>query len=111
MDAFVGKYWNMEVEEFKRLKFLKLQGLNVQNWSAYHENFPSIEQIVVEQCYILEKIPIDFVEISTLQKIQIRRCRFSVVKSAKEIEEQQIDLGISNFKMEALQILREKFFG
>lgn len=111
VDSFVGKFWDMGAEEFRRLKFLKLQGLNVQKWSASHENFPSLLQIVVEQCHKLEEIPIEFIEISTLRKIQIRRCRSSVVKSAKEIEDEQIELGTLKFKMEAVQILSEKLFG
>ena len=54
--AFMGKQWNMEEEEFPKLRFLKLSSLNVVNWTAFEceECFPPLQKLVLERCPHLE---------------------------------------------------------
>lgn len=109
--AFVGKCWNMETDdEFSKLKFLKLQNLDIEQWTASPDNFPSLEQMVVEQCHRLEEIPTTLGEVPCLRMIQVLRCRSSVVNSAMEIQEKQTELGNEDFKLHTMQILKQKFF-
>ncbi|CAI9095834.1 OLC1v1031857C1 [Oldenlandia corymbosa var. corymbosa] len=89
--AFEGSRWDMEEEEFSKLKYLKLDTLNFECWNAYSDNFPQLQQLVVRHCMELEEIPIDFASISTLQAIEVQQCGISVEESVGRIKEQDIE--------------------
>lgn len=86
-EAFEGESWDMREVEFPELKFLKLDSLNVVQWSASYEHFPKLEQLVLRNCRRLQEIPCDFADIPTLGLIQVQRCRKSLEESVRSIGE------------------------
>ncbi|XP_027088472.1 putative late blight resistance protein homolog R1A-3 [Coffea arabica] len=91
--AFEGQEWDMREGEFQRLKFLKLDSLDIVQWSASGEHLPCLEQLVVLSCQRLEEIPSSFGEISTLQLIELKWCSTSAKDSVKQILDDQRDYG------------------
>ena len=83
--AFEGKTWDMREEEFKELRFLMLDTLNIAEWNASCDHLPKLERLVLRNCKDLEEIPLDFSEINTLQTIEVQWCGKSVESSAEEI--------------------------
>ncbi|PHT73946.1 hypothetical protein T459_21223 [Capsicum annuum] len=66
---------------------------NLQQWEATSYHFPSLEHLVLTDCYSLEQIPFDFADIQTLQLIELHKCMHSVLVSAEQIQEEQQSLG------------------
>ncbi|CAI9117745.1 OLC1v1019217C2 [Oldenlandia corymbosa var. corymbosa] len=95
--AFQGQKWDMREEEFKELKFLELDTMNLVEWDASYDHFPCLEQLVLRNCEDLQRIPFEFAYIATLQKVEVHWCGQSVEVSAKEIsdETQEIKVIIS----------------
>lgn len=98
--AFRGHKWDMKSGEFQKLKYLKLKSLDIVEWDADIEQFPCLEQLVLERCEHLEEIPLCFKEIPTLQFLQVQWCNSSTANSARDIEEEQQGNG-----NEALKVL------
>ncbi|KAL3504616.1 hypothetical protein ACH5RR_034457 [Cinchona calisaya] len=90
--AFEGNQWDMNEGEFQKLKFLKLDSLNIKLWSAFSEHLPCLEKLVVLRCQQLEEIPSSFGEISTLQLIEMKWCNSSATDSVMQILEEQRDM-------------------
>lgn len=90
--AFKGQQWDMRKGEFQKLKFLKLESLDIELWNASSENLPCLEQLVVVSCRQLEEIPSYFGEIPTLQLIEMKWCSRSATDSVKQILEEQHEL-------------------
>ncbi|KAI3730492.1 hypothetical protein L1987_61662 [Smallanthus sonchifolius] len=65
--ACIGEMWNTSDAEFKQLKILKLQGLNLRQWVCLRENFPGLKQLVIRQCLNLNSVPSDLGKIITLE--------------------------------------------
>ncbi|CDP21728.1 unnamed protein product [Coffea canephora] len=87
LDAFEGLIWDMEEDQFKELKFLKLDNLNVSQWNATCDHLPKLEWLVLQNCKDLEEIPYDFADIGTLEVIEAHWCRQTVEESAQRIAE------------------------
>ncbi|KAH0727948.1 hypothetical protein KY285_000038 [Solanum tuberosum] len=86
--AFHGLIWKLSDEDedgFFQLKFLLLESLHLKQWKATSYHFPSLEHLVLTDCYSLEQIPCDFAEIQTLQLIELHKCMLSVLISAEQI--------------------------
>ncbi|CAI9112164.1 OLC1v1012557C1 [Oldenlandia corymbosa var. corymbosa] len=98
--AFIGLDWDKEEEEgtFPKLKFLKLRYLSLDRWTASDDSFPSIETLILEECYSLDKIPSCIAQSSTLQMIKVKQCP-QIVNSIKEIYEMQMDMGNEDIKI------------
>ncbi|KAI3795565.1 hypothetical protein L1987_38220 [Smallanthus sonchifolius] len=92
-DAFKGSYWNTYEQDFQQLKFLRLQGLNIEQWEAYSTSFPCLSQLEVYYCEVLEETPLEIGDIPSLELIQIKGYRHSVGESVRRIQEEQNDLG------------------
>ncbi|GFQ07493.1 putative late blight resistance protein homolog r1b-14 [Phtheirospermum japonicum] len=90
--AFQGAEWYPEEDEFRELKFLLLESLDLEYWEADDSHFPSLERLIINHCYDLEDIPSDIGNIGGLQLIELVDCSPSAVKSARTIKEQQKDL-------------------
>ncbi|KAL3504664.1 hypothetical protein ACH5RR_034505 [Cinchona calisaya] len=90
--AFEGQQWEMREGEFKKLKFLKLDSLNIEQWNASNEHLPRLEQLVVLNCQQLDEIPSSFGEIPTLQLIDMKWCSSSAAVSVQQILEGQRDM-------------------
>lgn len=91
--SVVGPRWDTEDVEFKRLKFLKMNGLNLVRWNASPDSFPCLEQLFVIGCDDLIEIPACFGEISTLKRFEVHGCNKNAVTSANQIKDDQMDLG------------------
>ncbi|KAJ0691038.1 putative P-loop containing nucleoside triphosphate hydrolase, leucine-rich repeat domain superfamily [Helianthus annuus] len=92
-DAFEGSLWNTDEQEFRQLKFLRLERLNIKMWEAYSRSFPCLKQLQIFDCYHLQEIPLDIGDIPTLELIIINGCRHSVSESVRTIQEEQHDFG------------------
>ncbi|KAL2516460.1 putative late blight resistance protein-like protein R1A-6 [Forsythia ovata] len=89
--SFEGQKWNTTEGEFQQLKVLKLSSVLVTEWNASSYPVPKLEQLELTRC-TLKKIPSNFCDIPTLQKILVHYCRQSVGKSAMQIQEEQRDM-------------------
>ncbi|KAK4438513.1 putative late blight resistance proteinR1A-4 [Sesamum alatum] len=77
---------------FPKLKFLLLESLHVQEWLADDSNFPKLERLIIRHCYKLECILPEIADIGTLKLIQLVDCRPSLVRWAKDIEDEKKDM-------------------
>ncbi|XP_058181712.1 putative late blight resistance protein homolog R1A-10 [Rhododendron vialii] len=78
---------------FPKLKFLKFKSLQILGWIASSEDFPSLERLVLEQCYRLRKIPFEIGDLLTLKTIELHDCNRSLAFSARQIKEDQESQG------------------
>ncbi|CDP15718.1 unnamed protein product [Coffea canephora] len=99
-NCFVGEEWVMKEGEFPKLRVLKLSGLEFHNWTAFSDNFFRLEKLVLHRCRKLEKVPSCLGECETLEMIQVKWCRESVVDSVKQIQQEQMDMGNEVLKIE-----------
>ncbi|PHT73944.1 hypothetical protein T459_21221, partial [Capsicum annuum] len=90
---YIWKLSDEDEEGFFRLKFLLLETMYLKQWEATSYHFPSLEHLVLTDCYSLEQIPFDFADIQTLQLIQLHKCMHSLLVSAEQIQEEQQSLG------------------
>ncbi|XP_027063223.2 putative late blight resistance protein homolog R1A-3 [Coffea arabica] len=98
--TFVGEEWNMKEEEFPKLQFLKLASLDIVKWTALEceNSFPRLQKLVLENCYNLVEIPSSLGNVSTLDIIELSDCP-SCASSVNEIQEEQISMGNTDFKV------------
>ncbi|XP_058184413.1 putative late blight resistance protein homolog R1B-16 isoform X2 [Rhododendron vialii] len=89
--ACEGPVWNTSEEGFSRLKYLKLKHLDIKEWNASEDQFPSLVVLVIEGCENLERIPIDFAKLNELCEINLTACSRSVAISALDIRKEQIN--------------------
>ncbi|KAI5665185.1 hypothetical protein M9H77_24508 [Catharanthus roseus] len=100
--AIVGKIWDVEDEEFLKLKYLKLSRLQISEWRASSSSFPCLERLVVRNCDSLVEFPSQFEDILTLKMIQFHGCPRSLLTSAHTICKRQHDMA-----NEDLQVLHD----
>ncbi|KAL2478886.1 putative late blight resistance protein-like protein R1A-6 [Forsythia ovata] len=98
--AFDGPEWEPNEGEFLQLKYLLLENIHLLHWRADSIHFPSLQRLVLKNCYKMEEIPSGVGEILTLQMIELHYCAFSLVTSAKQIQEEQ-----QSFGNDGLQVL------
>ncbi|KAL0341538.1 UNVERIFIED_CONTAM: putative disease resistance protein [Sesamum calycinum] len=91
--ACEGSEWNPVEGGFRRLKVLLIRYVDVEWWRAENIHFPNLERLLLEQVFYLKEIPSGIGDIATLQSIELNSCGNSVVKSAKQILEEQRSLG------------------
>lgn len=95
--SFVGEIWETggDDDEFQQLTFLQLNGILLRQWDvASSRHFPKLQQLVLRDCLLLEEIPCEIGEITTLQSIELHgQFRISLIDSAKKIEQKQRDMG------------------
>ncbi|KAI5676156.1 hypothetical protein M9H77_07106 [Catharanthus roseus] len=78
---FVRKTWNMEDEGFSKLKFLKLQLLDIQQWNTSNSTLPLASAASSGQSRNLEDIPFAYGNIPTLRMIRVDRGPFIEFRS------------------------------
>ena len=98
-DAFTGTHWNASEQQFRRLKFLRLDKLNIQQWEAQWTSFPCLKRLSLRYCKYLEEIPLKIGEITTLEFIETNNCNNSVLESVKRIQKEQYDEGNTELKI------------
>ncbi|KAK4394852.1 putative late blight resistance proteinR1A-4 [Sesamum angolense] len=80
--AFQGPEWELDEEDFIRLKFLLLEDMDIVDWRANGQILQRLERLVVRHCYNLQQIPygIDYITNSAIggsSRLQPISCRFS----------------------------------
>lgn len=86
--------------KFPQLKFLELDELSLMKWIVADDAFPNPDQLVLHGCQDLVEIPSCFMDILSLKYIEVDNCNKYVVKSAKNIQETQVeDNQNTNFKL------------
>ncbi|KAI3736406.1 hypothetical protein L6452_15945 [Arctium lappa] len=103
--AFEGPSWDTREGQFRQLKFLKLQNLDIQQWDAYSSNFPCLKRLVLLECYYLKGIPDEVGDIPTLEMIDIDKRNHSLVESANKIREEQHTMGNYELKVNVIGFL------
>ncbi|KAK6148791.1 hypothetical protein DH2020_016316 [Rehmannia glutinosa] len=91
--SFIGPEWETVEGQFCSLKFLLIEGVNLEHWRTDSTHFPCLEHLILRRLYRLKEIPSEIGEISTLQSIELQHCADSAIISAKEILKEQEDLG------------------
>ncbi|KAJ9553984.1 hypothetical protein OSB04_018029 [Centaurea solstitialis] len=97
-NGFKGRQWDACEQQFRQLKLLKLEWLDIKQWEAYSTSFPCLKQLTLRYCMDLEEIPIEIGEITTLELIEIDSCK-PVVESVKRIQQEQHDAGNYEIKI------------
>ncbi|XP_049405390.1 putative late blight resistance protein homolog R1A-3, partial [Solanum stenotomum] len=97
--------WKVSNGMFPQLKILKLAYVSLMKWIVAEDAFPNLEQLVLRGCKDLMEIPSCFMNILSLKYIEVDNCNESVVKSAKDIEETQVeDNQNTNFKLVIIKV-------
>ncbi|XP_070012636.1 putative late blight resistance protein homolog R1A-10 [Nicotiana sylvestris] len=92
--------WRLSNEDkFERLNFLLFCQLDFRCWEASSDSFPNLKRLVLNHCPYLEEIPTDFGEICTLESIELHNCSTSAEDSARNIEQEQEDMGNNCLKV------------
>ncbi|XP_006346788.2 putative late blight resistance protein homolog R1A-3 [Solanum tuberosum] len=92
--------WRLSDEDkFKSLKLLLLDVLNLKHWESSSDNFPNLKRLVLKNCTDLQEIPGDFGEIGTLESIELHDCSTTTEDSAREIVQEQEDMGNNILKV------------
>ncbi|KAJ9553993.1 hypothetical protein OSB04_018038 [Centaurea solstitialis] len=94
-----GRQWDACEQQFRQLKLLKLDRLDIKHWKASSTSFPCLKQLSVWRCRYLEEIPLEIGEIATIELIEIFKCSNSVVESVKRIQQEQHDEGNYDLKI------------
>ncbi|KAD2393445.1 hypothetical protein E3N88_40422 [Mikania micrantha] len=87
--ACIGKIWDTNDAEFRKLKVLKLHDLDIKQWICSRDNFPRLQRLVVQRCLKLDIVPMALGKILTLEVIEVNGCCSSVYRSAVEIQKDQ----------------------
>ncbi|XP_057786737.1 putative late blight resistance protein homolog R1A-10 [Salvia miltiorrhiza] len=91
--SFGGSSWETSEGQFRSLKFLELHECDeLEFWKTESSHFPRLEHLVLHRLFLLQEIPLDFAESSTLRYIDLKFCSDSAVVSAKRILEEQEEL-------------------
>ncbi|KAL2515666.1 putative disease resistance RPP13-like protein 3 [Forsythia ovata] len=98
-NAFKGGEWKPNEGEFLQLKFLLIKRNNLKHWRANSIHFPLLQWLVLQKCKYLEEIPSGFGEIPTFQLIELHECGDSVVTSAQQIKQEQVNFGNDAFQV------------
>ncbi|XP_055807720.1 putative late blight resistance protein homolog R1C-3 [Solanum dulcamara] len=83
--------WKVTGAQFPQLKFLKLQDPSFSEWNVSDDAFPCLEHLVLRRCRCLKEIPSPFADMPSLKSIKVLACRESLVESAKDIRETQVE--------------------
>nr|GMD15065.1 disease resistance protein RPP13-like isoform X6 [Ipomoea batatas] len=90
--ACVGGQWELpEDEKFCQLIDFEIDATDLEDWKATGDHFPKLEHLSLFSCKNLKEIPSGFAEIEGLKSIKLAGCRPSVVASAEEVKQDQLD--------------------
>ncbi|PHT52388.1 hypothetical protein CQW23_06850 [Capsicum baccatum] len=87
-----GEEWRPTVMGFNRLKLLLIDDNDLKYWKAT-DDFPVLERLVLRRCHYLEKIPIEFAGIHSLQLIELNWGPPKLGDSAARIQQEQEEIG------------------
>ncbi|KAL3508956.1 hypothetical protein ACH5RR_028357 [Cinchona calisaya] len=100
-DSFEGDRWDLTDGGFIKLRVLKLEYLDVVEWTDTDcgDPFPCLQKLMLKGVWNLEKIPSCFESISSLEVIMVQFCNDSVKNSVLIIEEEQKSKGNEDLKI------------
>ncbi|XP_073297518.1 putative late blight resistance protein homolog R1A-3 [Primulina huaijiensis] len=91
--------WTPMEGQFLRLKHFQSTFDYLVKWEVEKEHFPCLESLIFCNVRWIDEIPSGIGEIDSLQLIELRYCRESLVNSAKKIQEQQLENGNDSFEV------------
>ncbi|XP_011071935.1 putative late blight resistance protein homolog R1A-3 [Sesamum indicum] len=91
--TFQGAEWNLVEEEFLRLRVLSISGCKLVSWRVESNHFPKLERLFLEDMHDLKEIPSSIGDIATLVSIHLDTCGNSVLHSAMQMLNEQVDYG------------------
>ncbi|XP_025886396.2 putative late blight resistance protein homolog R1A-10 [Solanum lycopersicum] len=104
--------WRLSDEhKFRSLKLLLLSDSDLRYWEATSDNFPKLKRLVLKNCGDLQGIPADFGEICSLESIELYDCSTTAENSAREIVQEQEDMGNYFLKIYIHNIRDNGLFG
>ncbi|MCD7472530.1 hypothetical protein HAX54_013788 [Datura stramonium] len=84
--------WDVTDQEFKALRYLKLELADMNQWESAETSFPVLEKLFIKDCEQLEEIPSSFADIESLRLIKVINCSKSVRDSAQSIRQYVEDM-------------------
>ncbi|XP_049381447.1 putative late blight resistance protein homolog R1B-16 [Solanum stenotomum] len=107
--AFTGTDWRLNEDVvFRKLKCLRIYFIGLERWEACSDNFPMLEQLLLDGLNELEEIPEGIGDIMTLKLITINSCSSGVENSAKRIQEEQESLGNYELQVQISPVISAK---
>ncbi|KAL7135337.1 hypothetical protein ABFS83_11G087500 [Erythranthe nasuta] len=107
--SVVGAEWETVEGQFCNLRFLQIYMCSdLEWWTIDNNHFPSLEQLVLEYMDKLKEIPSCIGEIPMLGSIELNYCSKSAVISAKEILDEQEDLGNVGLRVRVRVFAKDK---
>ncbi|XP_052205098.1 putative late blight resistance protein homolog R1A-10 isoform X6 [Diospyros lotus] len=88
-----GRQWEVNDVVFPKLKFLKFSHLHVEEWIVCDGQFPSLQNLALDECFFLKAVPSEIGNILTLEMIEVRGCEPRVENSVRQIVEEQKSMG------------------
>ncbi|KAH0753873.1 hypothetical protein KY290_024143 [Solanum tuberosum] len=106
--AFNGTDWTLSEDVvFQKLKYLRIWSADdLERWEATSDNFPMLEQLVLQLLEELEEIPQSVGEIMTLKLVQVEYCNPAVDTSARNILEDQQGWGNCELQIQIVPSLK-----
>ncbi|XP_057799007.1 putative late blight resistance protein homolog R1A-10 [Salvia miltiorrhiza] len=89
--VYDGDTWETTNGGFLQLKFLLIEESNLQYWITETNHFPRLKSLRLHYCWDLSRIPDGIGEIPTLELIEVDDVNKSLVDSAKQILEDQLE--------------------
>ncbi|KAL8466261.1 hypothetical protein ACS0TY_035393 [Phlomoides rotata] len=104
MAAYAAQFrpdWVTVEGQFCSLKFLLIDFCdNLVRWTTDDTHFPRLEHLRLKRLDKLTEIPLSIGDIPTLQSIELERCSYSAIMSAKRILKEQEELGNEGLRVE-----------
>uniref|UniRef100_A0A3Q7FXY8 Uncharacterized protein n=1 Tax=Solanum lycopersicum TaxID=4081 RepID=A0A3Q7FXY8_SOLLC len=88
---FVMDKWDASEDIYQSLKTLRLACPELSEWEVDRETFPKLEELIVENCFMLMEIPYAFGYIDTLKSIRLVQNELELRDSAMKIKKDVID--------------------
>lgn len=100
-ESGAGPQWNSIEGKFTSLRTLIFWHCgSLREWTAESAHFPRLERLVLRDLDNLSEIPSGIGDVPTLQYIEVDHCNESLWISAKEIEEEQKEIGNDILKVD-----------
>ncbi|KAJ9552048.1 hypothetical protein OSB04_016093 [Centaurea solstitialis] len=99
-NAFEGSQWDAREQQFRQLKLLKLEWLDIKLWEVFSTTFPCLRRLTLRECKYLEGVPLEIGDILTLELIETNKgIATGVMESMKRILKGQRDEGNTLLKI------------
>ncbi|KAL8491443.1 hypothetical protein ACS0TY_023171 [Phlomoides rotata] len=107
--ACYGDAWETRDEEFPQLEFLLIEQSYLENWITENLPLPRLKCLMLHDCPNLREIPECIGEIPTLQVIEVYIENESLVNSATQIQEDQLNYGNDALQVRCIETTPFKF--